>query len=254
VRDTWRHVRRAIHWLGGHELGMLLAIALAAAGIWTFIEVADAVLERDTHHIDRAILLAMRTPADPGDPVGPPWFEEMARDVTALGGTVVLGLGTLIVVGYLLLRRQGAAAALITVAVIGAQIMSALLKGAFDRPRPDLVPAFTYVYTASFPSGHAMLSAAVYLTFGTQLARIQPSTALRGYLIAVAVAVTVAVGASRVYLGVHWPSDVLAGWAAGAAWALLVWAGARVLARRRHARGEIDEGTDRSRPADATAA
>jgi undecaprenyl-diphosphatase len=108
-----------------------------------------------------------------------------------------------------------------------------LLKLAFGRPRPDLVPALAEVYTLSFPSGHAMVSAAVYLTFATQLSSLHHDIVVRGYLISCTLIIVALIGASRVYLGVHYPTDVLAGWALGAAWALLVWAGARYYTRRR---------------------
>lgn len=227
---------RAIRWLGGHDVRVLIALVLAGAGIWGFVELADAMIELDTRAFDRTILFAMRTSGDQSDPVGPRWVEEVARDVTALGGAAILVVLTVAVVAYLLLRRDTSTALLVAIAALGAQLASATLKLTFDRPRPDLVPAFTYVYTASFPSGHAMLSAAVYLTFATQLARFQPSFLVRGYLVAAALAITAAVGVSRVYLGVHWPSDVIAGWAAGAAWALLVLASARLIANRRRGR------------------
>jgi undecaprenyl-diphosphatase len=225
--------RQLVQWLGRHELMVPVSLALAAGGIWVFVEIADEISEADAHRIDSAIMLAMRSGGDPADPVGPRWFEELARDVTALGGAAILLLLTLGILGYLLLRGDRWTAAIIAVAAIGAQGASSLLKLAFDRPRPDLVPAFAHVYTASFPSGHSMLSAAVYLTFATQLARIQPDYLVRGYLIATALVIVLAVGISRVYLGVHWPSDVLAGWCAGGAWALLVWAGARLVMHRR---------------------
>ncbi len=228
-------IRPLIRWLGRHDLWLVGSLAAAAAGVWIFAEVADAVREREAHDLDRAILLAMRSSADPGDPVGPRWFEELARDVTALGGSTILLLVTLAVVGYLLLRRERKAAILIGTTALGAELASTILKLSFARPRPELVPAFAHVYTASFPSGHAMLSAAIYLTLALQLARIQRDSLIRGYVIAVALVIVVAVGISRVYLGVHWPTDVLAGWAAGGAWALLIWGVARLHETRRAA-------------------
>lgn len=207
-------------------------LALAAAGIWIFVAVADEILEHEAHAMDRAIMLAMRDSTDPAVPAGPGWLKEVARDITALGGVTVLSFTSLAVVGFLLLRRAFAAAILTAVAVLGAQLTSALLKLAFDRPRPALVPAFVEVYTASFPSGHAMASTAVYLTLAIQLARVHRELAIRGYLLAVALTLSAAIGASRVYLGVHWPTDVVAGWAAGGAWALLVMGGARLLRSR----------------------
>jgi undecaprenyl-diphosphatase len=240
-------IRPLIRWLGRHDLWLVGSLAAAAAGIWIFAEVADAVREREAHDIDRAILLAMRSPADPGDPVGPRWFEELARDVTALGGSAILLLVTLGVVGYLLLRRERATAVLIGATALGAELASTVLKLSFGRPRPELVPAFAHVYTASFPSGHAMLSAAIYLTFALQLARTQRDSLIRGYVIAVALVIVVAVGISRVYLGVHWPTDVLAGWAAGGAWALLVWGIARFRATRRLRTPAVSAGTARAR-------
>lgn len=117
-------------------------------------------------------------------------------------------------------------------AIIGGVVVSTLLKSLFDRPRPDLVPHLSHVYTSSFPSGHSMLSAIVYLTLGSLLAAVMPSRKLKVYVLAVAIIVTVVVGASRVYLGVHYPTDVLAGWLAGLVWALLCWLIARWLQRR----------------------
>lgn len=209
----------------------MLAIATGAA--WTFAVVAEAMGEGESHGIDRQIVRALRDSADPGNPIGPTWFEEAARDVTALGGIAVLGLASLTVIVYVLLRGAYKNAIVIAIAVIGAQLASSLLKLGFSRPRPDLVPHLTEVYTASFPSGHAMVSTAVYLTFATQLASLHREVVIRGYLIATAITLVLVIGASRVYLGVHWPTDVLAGWAAGAAWALFVWAGTRWYSLRR---------------------
>ena len=214
------------------EFALLLALALAASAIWGFAELADEVLEGETHAFDETVLLALRSATDHGDPLGPGWLEEMMRDVTALGSTGVLTFITLAVAGFLALQGKTHAALFVLLAVGGGMLLSTLLKMGFDRPRPDLVPHATLVYTASFPSGHSTMAAVVYLTLGALLARVQPRRLLKLYLIGLAVLLTVAVGASRVYLGVHWPTDVVAGWALGAAWALVCWAGALWLQRR----------------------
>jgi undecaprenyl-diphosphatase len=226
------HIRRVIRWFGSHDLVLVVALCVAASAIWVFTEIAEGVRERESHAIDRAVILAMRDGADRSDPIGPPWFEELARDVTALGGTVVLCLVTLGVIGYLLLRRARTQAVLLASSFVGAQLASTLLKLGFDRPRPDLVPPGAVVYTASFPSGHALVAAATYLTLAGMLAQVNKDRLIRGYVILLALLIVLLIGVSRVYLGVHWPTDVLAGWAAGGAWALLVWSGARWIARR----------------------
>ena len=214
------------------EFALLAALAVAATAIWGFAELAGEVLEGDTHAFDERILLALRSASNPSDPLGPGWLEELMRDLTALGSTGLLTIITLAVAGFLALDRKTHAALFVLLAVGGGVLLSTLLKIGFDRPRPDLVPPGAIVYSASFPSGHAMLSAVVYLTLGALLARVQPRRLLKLYLLGLAILLTVAVGASRVYLGVHWPTDVVAGWAVGAAWALLCWAAALWLQRR----------------------
>lgn len=214
------------------EFALLVALVIAASAIWGFAELADEVLEGDTHAFDERILLALRSASDPSDPLGPSWVEELMRDLTALGSMGLLTIITLAVSAFLALERKTHAALFVLLAVGGGVLLSTLLKLGFDRPRPDLVPHGSTVYTASFPSGHAMLAAVVYLTLGALLARVQPRRLLKLYLLGLAILLTVAVGASRVYLGVHWPTDVVAGWAIGAAWALLCWAAALWLQRR----------------------
>lgn len=210
-------------WLARQEgiaLGAMLAVA---AGLFAFAELADAVVEGDTRAFDEFVLLGLRSAADPSDPLGPRWLEEAMRDFTALGGTGVLALVTLAAAGFLVLTGKRRAAAAVGVAVVGGLLLSNALKWGFARPRPDLVPHGQAVYTQSFPSSHAMLSAVVYLTLGALLARTQPRRRAKLYFLAVAAFVAVLVGASRVYLGVHWPTDVLAGWVVGTGWALLCW-------------------------------
>jgi undecaprenyl-diphosphatase len=214
------------------ELIPVLVLVLAAGGLWSFAEIAEEVAEGDTHQVDEAVLLALRNPEDRSDPLGPPWVEEMQRDFTALGGIPVLLLLTAAASAFLVLDGKHRAALLILVAVGGALLWSSLLKEGFARPRPDLVPHSVHVQTASFPSSHSMMAAATYLTLGVLLARVQPRRRLKIFLLAFAGLLTLLVGCSRVYLGVHWPTDVLAGWTAGGVWALLCWLIARWLQRR----------------------
>jgi undecaprenyl-diphosphatase len=219
------------------ERGMLLIMIVAAVLLFVFAVLADEVAEGDTRAFDERVLLALRAAGDPADPIGPRWFEEMMRDFTAIGGTGVLVLMVLAVAGFLTLTGKGHAALAIIVAVSGGTLLSQTMKWAYARPRPELVPHGAEVYTASFPSGHAMMSAIVYLTLGAMLARTQSSQAVKAYIISVAIFLTVLVGTSRVYLGVHWPTDVLAGWALGALWAIASWLAMLWL----QARGQVED-------------
>lgn len=232
TRQLSRDAFTWLTWLGRHELGMLLCIVVAAGGIWAFVALAGEVIEGDTRALDKTILLAFRSATDLSDPLGPGWVEEMGRDFTALGGVGVLTLITLSVLGYLLLSDRFRVALFTLVSISGGWLISSLLKMGFERPRPDLVPHGVTVYTASFPSGHSMMAAVTYLTLAALLIRIQPERRVKAFLLLMAVFITVLVGISRVYLGVHWPTDVLAGWTAGAAWASLCWVIARWLQRR----------------------
>lgn len=218
--------------LARYEFAALLCVLILFGGIWGFVELADEVSEGDIQSIDETLLLSLRNPADYTDPLGPGWVEELGRDFTALGGVGVLVLISLGALGYLLLARRYRAALFASVAVPGGMLLSTLMKVGYDRPRPDLVPHETFVYTASFPSGHAMMSAVTYLTLAALLIRVQPELRLKAYILVQAILLTLLVGMSRVYLGVHWPTDVLAGWTAGAAWAALCWLVMRWMQRR----------------------
>lgn len=217
---------------GWLEPRILAIIVAAASALWVFIEVAEEVIEGEAHAVDSAILAILGVTGGVDALLGPLWLQAAARDVTALGSFPVLGLVVLAVSVFLILARKLRTAAFVVIATVSGALASSLLKYLFSRPRPDLFPHGDYVVSASFPSGHAMISALVYLTLGALLARIVPRRRLKLYVMIVALTLTLLIGVSRVYLGVHWPTDVLAGWAAGAGWALLWWGLAERLGSR----------------------
>lgn len=222
---------RALQWVGGHEAIVLASLTAIALAVAIFLKLASVVSGDSPLELDTRLILAMRVPGSPDDPIGPPWLEEAARDLTALGSATLLFLAIAAACCYLLLKRQWLTAVFVAGSTVGGIATSFLLKSGFDRPRPDLVAHEAEVFTSSFPSSHAMASAIVFLTLGALLARSQPSRPIRAYLLLLAAALTAVVGVSRVYLGVHWPTDVLAGWVAGGAWALGAYMCAQVVKR-----------------------
>lgn len=198
----------------------LLLLLLFVFAVWLFLELGDEVLEPEPIPLDDRILRALRTPDDPADPLGPWWLEEAMRDLTALGSTVVATLFSAAVVGGLFLLGRRRVAAVTFVAVFGGMGLAVLFKQLFARERPDVVPQLAEVGLASFPSGHSLISTVVYLTLGALLADLARSRALSAYVLAVALGVALIVGFTRVYLGVHYPSDVAGGWLLGVAWSL----------------------------------
>lgn len=205
------------------EVGLVAALLVAAGGILGFLGVAEEMRAGELEAFDTGILLALRNPHDLADPIGPQWLEIGMRDITSLGSIPVLALIVAVVIGYLVLARKLAIALLVAVSVGGGLLLGHLLKLGFERPRPDLVAHLVDIHSLSFPSSHAMLSAITYLTIGVLLTRVERRRIVRLYILVVAVGLTLLIGASRIYLGVHWPSDVLAGWCAGAAWAMGCW-------------------------------
>lgn len=224
------------------EFRVLALLLVAFGGLLGFVEILGEVGEGDVAVLDRSILLWFRDPADLARPVGPPWLEIAFTELTALGGTTVLTLITALVVLYLLIDRKPAAAAFVVVSIGGGTLIGYGLKLLVQRPRPDVVAHLVDVHTASFPSGHAMMSAVTYITLAALLARVQARRRMRAYLIGIAVFMTLAIGMSRVYLGVHWPTDVIAGWCAGVSWALVCWVAAVSLQRR----GSLEPARDES--------
>jgi undecaprenyl-diphosphatase len=228
---------RFVKELLGQEIVVVVPLLVAVFAVLCFIAIAGEVTERDTQKIDEWVLTSLRQAPDLARPIGPEWVTEVARGVSALGSTVVLLLVTLSVVGFLFLSNKRHAMWLTVFATLGGALLTALLKAYFGRPRPAIVPHLEHVSSLSFPSGHSVLAATVYLTLGALLAREVSPLRMRLYVLSVAVVLTAIIGVSRIFLGVHYPTDVLAGWAAGLAWSLTCWIVALFLQRR----GAIEE-------------
>jgi undecaprenyl-diphosphatase len=210
----------AIH-LVRTELRLLVGLTAVSVFLWVFLSVTGEVREGDTYKLDRSILLALRRPDALAVPIGPRWLQETARDVTALGGFSILTLVVVVSIALLVIHRRRFQAAVFAIAVVAGQVFAAVTKHLVGRDRPDLVPHLDQVYSASFPSGHSALSPIVYFTLAGILAAGEPNRAAKTLLLGVASVLVLGIGASRVYLGVHWPTDVLAGWAMGTAVALV---------------------------------
>jgi undecaprenyl-diphosphatase len=218
--------------LRGADVRLLLSLFALVVCVWGFVTIANHVTGGRAQPIDERLIRSLRVAGDLSQPIGPGWLPGAVRDITALGSAPVLVIFVLAVAGALVARRQFHAVLLLLAATVGGILLNNALKGLFGRPRPDMALHLTDVRSMSFPSGHAMESAIIYLTLAALLARLVQTRTLRLYFLAVAAFLTLLVGLSRVYLGVHYPSDVLAGWTAGLAWALLCWTVASYLQHR----------------------
>lgn len=224
VARRWLRLRK----LERHEIEWLLVGVAVCLLLWGFLALASEVMEGDTRTLDDKILLALRKADDPSRPIGPDWVESSLLDLTAIGGPTVLGLVVVSVAGFLVLQTRYHTALVIIATAASGEVANFVMKNLFLRPRPDVVPHLREVASTSFPSGHAMESAIIYLTLGAMLMRLAERRATKVYCIGMAVFLTLLVGISRVYLGVHYPTDVVAGWMFGFFWASVCW----IIARR----------------------
>jgi undecaprenyl-diphosphatase len=233
-----KRLRRLTSWVAHPDFFIHLAVLAIVGLLWGFSVLCAVALREPQNSIDRRLLLLLREPGHPDDPIGPRWLEGAWRDVTALGSDVVVGLVTALVVGFLLVERKWRSAVLILVAIAGGTLSSTVLKLTFNRPRPDVVAHLVHVSSTSFPSGHSLIAAVIYPTLGALLASLSVNRRTKLYYLLSAVFIMLLVGASRMYLGVHYPSDVLAGLSLGLAWSLLCWVGSELLQRRGALHGE----------------
>lgn len=209
---------------------VLILAGLGALGFG--LHLTDEISDGESYRFDTWILIHLRHAANTAIPIGPKWLELSATDLSALGGFTLQWLLGGAAVVFLLYIRKRAEAAWLAASVLGASLFNTVLKHSLHRARPEVVPHLTMVDNASFPSGHAMISAAILLTIGAMLAETVKGTAARFYIMAFAGLLVFLIGLSRLYLGVHWPTDVLAGWCLGGVWALIVFAANRLLRRR----------------------
>ena len=219
ARRRWPRFRK----LERRELGWLIAGLTVCLLLWGFLALASEVTEGDTTALDTKILVSLRKADDPSRPIGPAWVETALLDLTAIGGPTVLGLVVLSVVGFLALQGRSRTALVVLITAASGEVANIAMKSVFLRPRPTVVPHLRDIASTSFPSGHAMESAIIYLTLGAMLMRLAEGRATKLYCIGLAVVVTFLVGVSRVYLGVHYPTDVIGGWIFGFLWASLCW-------------------------------
>lgn len=215
------------------EFKLLVSLLGILAAVWGFLLLANAVRGGTIQEIDEAILLSLRQPGRVELPRGPAWLHEVMRDITSLGGGTVITLTTLSVVGFLMLNRKYRSLVLLLIATVGGVLLEVGLKSLVGRGRPTVVPHLMTAYSLSFPSGHSMMSVVVYLTLAAILAPLLKSRPARIYVVGMALFVSMLIGVSRVYLGVHYPSDVLGGWLLGLAWATLCWMAESYLLRVR---------------------
>lgn len=241
-------LRRALR-LARAEIAAVAALMVVALGVLTFIEVADDMREADGRAIDEAVLLWLQPV--PGEPRGPWWLHEAAADLTSLGGISVLALFALIAFAFLLIQGKRLSAALLALGLAGGVGLSEGLKALFERERPPAAYQAVETLNASFPSGHALLATVFYLSLGVMLTRALPRRRLKAFVLGAAMLIAALVGLTRIYLGAHWTSDVIAGWCAGAAWAMALWLVAWAVQRRqaRHAGGLHDAAPAATEPA-----
>jgi undecaprenyl-diphosphatase len=229
VASIWRGGVATIRKL---ELGVLVAGLVLTLSLLLFVRIAHEIREENSGSFDRWAVTALRNPDDPSRAWGPDWLRHLGRDITSLGSGGVLVIVVLATVVGLGVGKKYRSMVLVAGATLGGLAMNLLMKGWFARERPEYAVYAEIMGTSSFPSGHTMNAAVVYLTLGMFVARLVKRRSLQIYVFGAAVVLTLLVAFSRVYLGAHYPTDVLAGSCAGFAWATAWWLVAELLAQR----------------------
>ncbi len=202
---------------------VLGSIFVIVCCLWGFLRLATKIMGQQDLYYDQKILLSMRQSIDLAEPIGPLFLKDAMVDLSALGSVSVALVIFVTVLGLLLIQRQHRLVIFMTLSIFGGSALSIFLKTLFMRSRPDLIPHLTPAHYYSFPSGHSMTATVVYFTLAMVLSEAAHEKIIKHYILICAILIIGIVGISRVYIGVHWPSDVLGGWMMGTAWALLCW-------------------------------
>lgn len=213
-----------LRWVGHHVRGLYAAVGvllsaslgLALLGLWGLSVLTEEVLEGDTARVDHAVLFWLNEQATP-------WLDHAAVEITALGDTLVMVLVALISASFLWLLGRKAYAVLLMAAVVGGGVITPVLKTIFDRPRPQILELRAHFTesSAAYPSGHATMSMVTLVTIAFIIHRLSRHRWMGVIAGGLAGVVILLIGLSRLYLGLHFPSDVIAGYAVGFTWAVL---------------------------------
>jgi undecaprenyl-diphosphatase len=206
------------HWGTGRAARVVAFLSVAAALFLTI-----ALASGHIFAIDNDMLLLLRQATDLQQPTGPHWLLNAFENFTSLGSSAVTGLILAIAIVATIAVRDYRSGLYLALVYAGAQILSNGAKVLIARPRPEIVPHLVDAGGFSFPSGHSTLSAGTYLALGLLIAGRQSTTSMRVLVLLAAATPIALVGFSRIYLGVHYPTDVLGGWLIGASWALTTW-------------------------------
>lgn len=201
----------------------VFGLCMMATGLVVFTILALQLGQPSLQNFDEAIVRNLRDADNPATPIGPGWFKELTRDFTALGGYGILSTITILITTFLHLERRQARAHFVVFAIVAGYSLSMILKAIIARPRPEIVPWLSHVHSSSFPSGHSMMSAVVYLSLGLMLSDLTSRRLVKTFVVVAPLTISAAVGFSRVYMGVHYPTDVVAGWWLGISWSLACW-------------------------------
>lgn len=208
LRFIARHVRG---FAGALATFVTVGAIVAAVAIGIFALIAEGVEEGFTQAFDEAVLRwfeGMRTPG----------LDKAMLEITTLGSGLVLVVIVLVASVFLWQTQHKWSVYLLLLGTLGGKLLNTILKLSYERPRPTIVESVTDVYSASFPSGHAMSSMVVYGSVAYLVGRLEAKHGLRYTTWIFAAIAIILIGISRMYLGVHYPSDVIAGFIAGIAW------------------------------------
>src|ERR1700693_1064232 len=201
--------------LSAQEKQLSLWLGAASLSFGIFVKISSELLENEVNGLDLSILTAIAK-------MRRPWLTSIAVDLTALGSITLVVLISVVVLCVLLSLKDRLAAWQLLLNTLGAGIWTVIIKNVIERPRPESITPLVQVSGFSYPSGHSLASASLYLTIALLAVRYLPTTKARVLVFSLAVAVILLVCMSRVYLGVHYPSDVASGASLGIAWALLL--------------------------------